>query len=81
MGGIDLQDLYEDIVTRRGIGDVIVRDTDINIYRKETWNELQTVVRGHDPEAYNRFLKTIADTPPVYLRDLLALRPRPRGCA
>src|SRR6185436_4219724 len=49
-------------------------ETDVSVYRKEVWNELQTVARGHDPEAYGRFLALIEATPPVYLRDLLELR-------
>ncbi len=74
IGGIDLEDIYDDLRARRAAGARTARDPDMGVYRKEVWNELQTTARGHDPESWGRFLKLIADTPPVYLRDLLALR-------
>ncbi len=74
IGGIDLEDIYDDLRARRAAGARTARDPDVGVYRKEVWNELQTTARGHDPESWGRFLKLIADTPPVYLRDLLALR-------
>ncbi|MFO0587661.1 MAG: glutamate synthase large subunit [Polyangiaceae bacterium] len=74
IGGIDLEDIYEDLKNRRIAGSKTPRDPDMGVYRKEVWNELQTTARGHDPGSWGRFLKLIEDTPPVYLRDLLALR-------
>jgi glutamate synthase domain-containing protein 2/glutamate synthase domain-containing protein 1/glutamate synthase domain-containing protein 3 len=73
LGGIELDDVYEDIRARRA--QASPAEADQNVYRKQVWNELQTVARGHDPEAWGRFLALLDETPPVYLRDLLALRP------
>ena len=77
IGGLELTDLYEDLVARRALGSSAQRELDVSVYRKEVWTELQTVARGHDPEAWGRFLALIAATPPVYLRDLLQLAPAP----
>jgi glutamate synthase domain-containing protein 2/glutamate synthase domain-containing protein 1/glutamate synthase domain-containing protein 3 len=77
IGGLDLEDVYDDLRARREAGGRTTREADVSIYRKEVWNELQTTARGHDPEAYGRFLRLIEETPPVYLRDLLALRAAP----
>jgi glutamate synthase domain-containing protein 2/glutamate synthase domain-containing protein 1/glutamate synthase domain-containing protein 3 len=76
IGGLELEDIYDDIRARRDAGSRTARESDVSIYRKEVWGELQTVARGHDPEAWGRFVKLIDDTPPVYLRDLLELRTR-----
>jgi glutamate synthase (NADPH/NADH) large chain len=78
LGGLDLEDIYDDIRARRALGASHQRDPDLGVYRKEVWQELQTAARGHDPGAYERFLGLIAETPPVYLRDLLRLRPAER---
>jgi glutamate synthase domain-containing protein 2/glutamate synthase domain-containing protein 1/glutamate synthase domain-containing protein 3 len=76
IGGIELEDLYQDLQARTGRAEGTHREGDISVYRKEVWQELQTVARGHDPQAYHRFLALVAETPPVYLRDLLRLVPR-----
>jgi glutamate synthase domain-containing protein 2/glutamate synthase domain-containing protein 1/glutamate synthase domain-containing protein 3 len=70
IGGVDLDDLYEDIVYRSNQGGSPHRETEVNVYRKEVWQELQETARGNEG-AWQRFSKLIADTPPVYLRDLL----------
>ena len=70
IGGIDLDDLYDDLVHRANLGGSPHRETEVNVYRKEVWQELQETARGNDG-AYERFLRLINDTPPVYLRDLL----------
>jgi glutamate synthase domain-containing protein 2/glutamate synthase domain-containing protein 1/glutamate synthase domain-containing protein 3 len=70
IGGIDLDDLYEDLVHRASMGGSPHRETEVNVYRKEVWQELQETARGNDG-AYERFLRLIRETPPVYLRDLL----------
>jgi glutamate synthase (ferredoxin) len=75
IGGLELEDIYDDIHARAAAGGRVARDPDLAVYRKEVWNELQTTARGHDPESYGRFLKLIEETPPVYLRDLLSLKP------
>jgi glutamate synthase (ferredoxin) len=77
IGGLELEDVYDDLRDRRASGGRTPRDADVSIYRKEVWSELQTTARGHDPASYGRFLALIEETPPVYLRDLLALRPAP----
>src|SRR5439155_24273793 len=77
LGGLELEDVYEDLVARRAMGDSAAREIDVSIYRKEVWNELQTVARGHDPLAWSRFIALIEQTPPVYLRDLLKLKAAP----
>jgi glutamate synthase (ferredoxin) len=77
LGGLELEDLYEDICERRVSSGKPLPEPDLSIYRKEVWNELQTTARGHDPDSYRRFLKLIDETPPVYLRDLLRLREAP----
>ncbi|MFZ5470523.1 MAG: glutamate synthase large subunit [Myxococcota bacterium] len=74
LGGLGLEDLYEDVRARKKLGRVAQRELDVGVYRKEVWQELQTVARGHDPAAYGRFLALLASTPPVYLRDLLQAR-------
>ncbi|MGQ0503849.1 MAG: glutamate synthase large subunit [Myxococcaceae bacterium] len=75
LGGLEIEDLYEDLKVRRARGKNLLRTPETSIFRKEVFEELQTAARGHDPEAFNRFLKLIAETPPVYLRDLLKLKP------
>ena len=75
IGGLELEDIYDDIRARKEAGARAARESDVSIYRKEVWGELQTTARGHDPAAYGRFLALIEETPPVYLRDLLVLRP------
>jgi glutamate synthase domain-containing protein 2/glutamate synthase domain-containing protein 1/glutamate synthase domain-containing protein 3 len=75
LGGLTLGDLYEDLRARRALGAKPQRDAEVSIYRKEVWNELQTTARGHDPESWTRFTRLLEETPPVYLRDLLRLRP------
>ena len=74
IGGLDLEDLYDDLRARRALGGSPQREPDLAIYRKEVWTELQTTARGHDPESFARFLLMIEKTPPVYLRDLMTLR-------
>jgi glutamate synthase domain-containing protein 2/glutamate synthase domain-containing protein 3 len=74
LGGLELEDVYDDLRARKALGTRTVREPDVSIYRKEVWNELQTTARGHDPAAFGRFLALVADTPPVYLRDLWRMR-------
>jgi glutamate synthase domain-containing protein 2/glutamate synthase domain-containing protein 1/glutamate synthase domain-containing protein 3 len=74
IGGLELEDIYDDLRARKEAGARTARETDLSVYRKEVWNELQTTARGHDPGSWARFIRLIDDTPPVYLRDLLALR-------
>jgi glutamate synthase domain-containing protein 2/glutamate synthase domain-containing protein 1/glutamate synthase domain-containing protein 3 len=74
IGGLELEDIYDDLRARHALGGSPQREPDVTIYRKEVWNELQTTARGHDPASFGRFLKLIAETPPVYLRDLLQLK-------
>ncbi|MCC6558989.1 MAG: glutamate synthase large subunit [Polyangiaceae bacterium] len=83
IGGLELEDLYDDLRARKAAGASVARTPDVSIFRKEVWTELQTTARGHDPESYGRFVRLIEETPPVYLRDLLSLkaarRPLPPG--
>ncbi len=81
IGGLELDDLYEDVRARRALGGSPQGEPDVSVYRKEVWNELQTTARGHDPESYGRFVKLLGDTPPVYLRDLLQLKRSDRPLA
>ena len=74
IGGVDLGDLYDDTRARKALGPKLLRDPDPNVYRKDVWSELQTTARGHDPASFDRFVALVESTPPVYLRDLLALR-------
>jgi glutamate synthase domain-containing protein 2/glutamate synthase domain-containing protein 1/glutamate synthase domain-containing protein 3 len=78
IGGVDLDDLYDDLVHRANLGGSPHRETEVNVYRKEVWQELQETARGNDG-AYERFLRLISDTPPVYLRDLLRWKANARG--
>ncbi|MCK6549853.1 glutamate synthase large subunit [Myxococcota bacterium] len=71
IGGLDLEDLYDDLRARRA--GLRAKESDVSVYRKDVWTELQTTARGHDPASFSRFLRLIEDTPPVYLRDLLSL--------
>ena len=53
------------------------RETEVDVYRKEVWQELQATARGNDRGAYERFLAAHrSETPPVYLRDLLGCKRR-----
>jgi len=70
IGGVDLDDLYDDLVYRSNLGGSPHRESEVNVYRKEVWQELQETARGNDG-AFERFLRLVRDTPPVYLRDLL----------
>ncbi len=74
IGGVDLDDLYDDLVHRASLGGSPHRETEVNVYRKEVWQELQETARGNDG-AYERFLRLVRETPPVYLRDLLRWKP------
>ncbi|HVO29362.1 MAG TPA: glutamate synthase-related protein, partial [bacterium] len=75
LGGLELEDIYEDLVARRAQGDRPQRESEPGVYRKAVWQELQTTARGHDPESYGRFLSLVEAAPPVYLRDLLRFKP------
>ncbi len=81
LGGLELEDLYDDLRVRRARGKNLLRTPETSIFRKEVWEELQVAARGHDPAAYGRFLKLISLTPPVYLRDLLRLKKAPAPLA
>jgi len=75
LGGISLRDVYEGIVARAG-GDELSRDKPPNVYRKEVTAALQLVARNGNAEGdYDRLRELLDETPPVYLRDLLDLRP------
>ena len=74
LGGLELEDVYDDIRARKAAGTRTAREPDVSIYRKEVWNELQATARGLDSAAFGRFLALVERTPPVYLRDLLRLR-------
>jgi glutamate synthase domain-containing protein 2/glutamate synthase domain-containing protein 1/glutamate synthase domain-containing protein 3 len=76
IGGVDLDDLYDDLVHRAGLGGSPHREVEINVYRKEVWQELQETARGN-AGAYERFLRLVGETPPVYLRDLLRWKAAP----
>jgi glutamate synthase domain-containing protein 2/glutamate synthase domain-containing protein 3 len=76
IGGLELADIYEDIRYRAGLGARPVTDLDPNVYRKEVWQALQETARGNEG-AWDRFTTLLRDTPPVYLRDLLAFRTPP----
>jgi glutamate synthase domain-containing protein 2/glutamate synthase domain-containing protein 3 len=81
IGGLELEDLYDDLRHRRALGGSPQGDPDVSVYRKAVWEELQTTARGHDAQSYGRFLALVAETPPVYLRDLLRLRAAERPLA
>jgi glutamate synthase (ferredoxin) len=76
IGGIDLDDIHADIKWRFERGGAPAREPDVNVYRKEVWHELQQTARGNEG-AYERFVQIIDETPPVYLRDLLAFNELP----
>ncbi|MBI3071927.1 MAG: alpha-hydroxy-acid oxidizing protein [Deltaproteobacteria bacterium] len=75
LGGVDLGDIYEDIVARARDASTgaPLTDVDAKIYRKEVWQALQFAARGN-PGAYAEFIDLVARTPAVYLRDLLEFR-------
>ncbi len=75
IGGVDLDDLYEDIVHRSNLGGSPHRESEVNVYRKEVWQELQETARGNEG-AYAKFISLVATTPPVYLRNLLSWKDR-----
>src|SRR6185369_12792092 len=63
LGGIDLDDLYEDITHRAALGAAPHREAEVAAYRKEVWQELQETARGNEG-AYGRFAKLVRETPP-----------------
>jgi glutamate synthase domain-containing protein 2/glutamate synthase domain-containing protein 1/glutamate synthase domain-containing protein 3 len=74
VGGITLEDVYRDIVLRAEKGGELARPKDVNVYRKDVTNALQMVARnGNANGEYDEFVKTLEETGPVYLRDLLHL--------
>jgi glutamate synthase domain-containing protein 2 len=72
--------VYEDIRHRGALGARPVTDLDPNVYRKEVWQQLQETARGN-AGAWDRFTGLLRDTPPAYLRDLLAFRETPGRAA
>ena len=73
VGGIGLAELADDS-NFRAAQNVLPRPEDQNVYRKETWHDLQLAARGEDKEAYSRFIRRISESPPIYLRDVLRFR-------
>ena len=74
--GVELEDFYEDILRSRGARRIAApRDRGLGLPQGGV-EELQKMARGTRPAAYGRFLRLIAETPPVYLRDLLQLQGR-----
>ena len=72
LGGITLADLYDDIVARAGGGDRLIGGKAVAVYRKEVTESLQLVARnGNQQGDYDRFVRLLEETPPVYLRDAL----------
>src|SRR2546430_596351 len=63
IGGIDLDDLYADIVHRAQLGSAPHREAEVAGYRKEVWQELQEGARGN-AGAYQRFVELVRSTPP-----------------
>ncbi|MBX3470403.1 MAG: glutamate synthase large subunit [Planctomycetes bacterium] len=78
VGGVTLDDVYADLTLRAKTGDELSRPRDVSVYRKEVTNALQMVARnGNEGGDYDRFVAALEATGPVYLRDLLRLRPAP----
>ncbi|MDF1565448.1 MAG: glutamate synthase-related protein [Deltaproteobacteria bacterium] len=75
VGGLTLDEVYGDIRARAGMDDAsIQRNANKPLYRKEVTDTLQLVARQGNAEGdYDRFAKLVAESPPVYLRDLLEL--------
>ncbi|MFA5810738.1 MAG: glutamate synthase-related protein, partial [bacterium] len=82
LGGVTMEDIYDDIVARASSGDeIIARNKNITVYRKEITDALQLVARnGNARGDYDRFTKLLNETPPVYLRDMLEFKPCDRQC-
>ncbi len=76
LGGITMDDIYEDTVARSAVGsNAIARNKNMTVYRKEVTDALQLVARnGNSNGDYDRFVKLLEDTPPVYLRDMLEFK-------
>ena len=74
LGGVDLDDVYEDLCHRSAQGGSPHRELEVGIYRKEVWQALQETARGNDG-AWKNFWSLIEETPPVYLRDLTDWKP------
>jgi len=77
--GLEMEEIHADIVARCGAREKegrLDRNRNMPVYRKEVTNALQLVARdGNRAGAYDRFTALLESTPPVYLRDLLRLRP------
>lgn len=76
LGGITVDDIYDDIAARfANDDDALARNRNVSVYRREVVNALQLVARnGNEQGDYDRFVALLEDTPPVYLRDMLAFR-------
>ncbi len=76
LGGVTMEDIYNDIVGRSSNeDDVVSRNRNVSVYRKEVVDALQLVARnGNARGDYDRFFKLLEDMPPVYLRDMLEWR-------
>ncbi len=74
VGGIGLDEIYEDICARAMGTTGLAQSRDKSAYRKDVYKALQQVARGDDEDAYCKFLEELSRTPPTYLRDLLGFR-------
>ena len=80
LGGVELEDMYRDIVARAEHADELARTQEIRVYRKEVTHQLQLVARNGAAD-YARLEELLAETPPVYLRDLLRFPTRQADAA
>lgn len=74
IGGIGIEQIYEDICRRIDSDGGLQRNDEPNAYRREVYEALQQVARGEDPQAYEKFLAVVYGTSPIYLRDLLKFK-------
>jgi len=76
VGGLTMEDIHADIVARAEVGTATLPpNRNTSVYRKEVTRALQLVARnGNDEGDWDRFTALLAETPPIYLRDLLRFR-------
>lgn len=79
IGGIGIEEVYEDICARSDTAGGLPKDKDKTVYRRDVYEALHEVARGEDPGAYEEFLKVLGETPPTYLRDLLTFKKSEKG--
>lgn len=76
LGGLTIEHIYDDIAARhRTFNNEFSQNKNTTVYRKDVVAALQNVAQcGNANGDYDRFVKLLQDTPPIYPRDMLEWR-------